>query len=271
MVYRLFGALTLAVSSVMWLGDIQPKPLKEALAPKFAVAAQQRTAHGDAAAAVLARARDALGGVARLDAIRTLEVRGTDQRDSERGTLPAEEFRFRALWPENFQITSKWFTHTLNGQAVWFRQTGGPAVHRDATIEATARQSTERDAAILALTFLLKTPPHLKMHARYLGYQSQDGVVGEVVEFATDTGFAMRLILDQGRPSAIVTTVRRIGRDGELTVPRVRRLEDYREVSGIRVPFRIDERSPNVHIVRRIDQVLVDLRLSRSDFVESGR
>jgi hypothetical protein len=167
---------------------------------------------------VLARARRALGGARPLGAVKTLEVEGTDQREGERVPSPAERFAFRMFWPDEFQIASKWFVHTLHGASFWRRQTGGPAIARLPGMDAIARQSTERDAAILTLTFLLRTTPSLAMRAQYVGMVTLDDVEGETIEFTAPNGFVIRLVLSHDAPSAIISSIRRIEADGSEKV-----------------------------------------------------
>ena len=235
---------------------------------------------GDAES-VLNQARASLGGSKALESVTTLEIQAVEERQAD-GPVPAgatvyevrpEPFRFRMRWPGRFQFTRPSFTHTLNGPAFWLEQTGGTPVPVSPDIETTARRSTELNAAYLTLAFLLRTPPWLRWQPRYLGVTKTDGIEGPTVEFIGPTGHGPKVVFDSARhmPVAVVTTARRMDGSGERVVQVVRRLEDYRNVGELRFPFRLDERAPGYHIIRRISIIRVNPPLGLRDFAKPSR
>jgi len=231
---------------------------------------------------IIEQARASLGGSTTLDSVTTLEILGTEEREYA-GALPkgatgydspAEPFGFKMRWPDRFQFTRHWFIHTLEGRAFWQKQTGGPTVPQTPDLQATARRSTELNAATCTLAFLLKTPPSLGLRPRYLGVVKIEGLEGPTVEFVGPTTYAPKLIFDPvgHTPMAAITTARRFDASGiERVVQVVKRLEDYRKVDGLRFPFRLDERAPGRHTITRIKSIRVNPPLGLRDFANPSR
>jgi|WetSurMetagenome_2_1015567.scaffolds.fasta_scaffold253451_2 hypothetical protein len=236
----------------------------------------------DRADAILSAARNSVGGVAALAAVVTLDVDAVEERLAT-STVPngvtvfdadPEPFGFRMRWPDRFQLTRRWFVHTLDGSEYWKRQTGGPPVPDTPDLERTARRSTELNSAYMALAFLLRVPPSLRWSPRDGGVVTVDGIEGPMVEFVGASGSGPRMVFDAARrtPLALVTRARQYDASGsERDVEVVKRLEDYRRVGGLLFPFRLDERTPGRHAITRVKSIRVNPPFGPREFAKPVR
>jgi hypothetical protein len=270
--------VTAAVVATGTIAAVEPGHL--VLAPGSQVRQAPTTA--DRAEAILSAARNSLGGVPALAAVVTFEVEGVEERLAT-GTVPngatvfdsdPEPFGFRTRWPDRFQVTRKWFVHTLNGSEYWKRQTGGPPVPDTPEIDATARRSTELNSAYFALAFLLRAPPSLRWSPRYGGVVKIDGIEGPMVEFVGPSGSGPRMVFDGIRhmPLALVTKAQRYdATGGGRVVEVVKRLEDYRKVGALLFPFRLDERAPGRHAITTVKSIRINPPFGARQFAKPAR
>lgn len=181
---------------------------------------------------LLARARNVVGGAGRLAAIERLVVETTERPVG--GKASALQRTYRLLLPDSFQSTVPGVVaHTLDRGSFWMDRSAQPD-----TIE-TAERSTRARFLIVSVAFLLRAPDERRTPVRALGRMRVQGMEGEVLEFQPPTGSPLGLMVspESGMPMCLIVAVRAAssGQPGQATW----RLEDYRDVQGLRFPFRL--------------------------------
>jgi hypothetical protein len=181
------------------------------------------------AAAILERARAALGGTGRLGAVKALtsESKVTWASTPER----AQPFGFAMLLPDRFRRRTVDIVHTVDGAAFWQSHESPPEIRKQA--EANIRATFVKTA----LVFLLRPLPWFPLDARRIADATLGKLRAQVVEFRGRDHFVVRLLFDPVTSQLLGYSVP--WDVNGASVERLVRLEDYREVSGIRVPFRL--------------------------------
>jgi hypothetical protein len=208
-------------------------PASIANAPATPKAASSK-ARGDEALRVLDAAHRFLGGASRLHAVKTLEL-----KQSRIQTL-------RLLFPDRYQIenaTPSGSSTLVSFDGERMRLQMPPALQftrPPMPDTATQRRRAVRNVSKYALTYLVRTLSVYPLTAKSVGIKKLGEIEGNCVEFI-GTGSSkvpfVRMVFDStdGRPLAIV----------ELGNPEtgdlVSTLDDYREVDGIRFPFRVSD------------------------------
>jgi hypothetical protein len=179
---------------------------------------QSSDAKAGAAAAraeeLLKQARAALGGEAKLKAVRSLSASGSYRRLLQ-GREMSGEIEFDLLLPDKFMKTEVMSmmsatvtrTEAFNGQKAWtdssssgggmvvFRQ--GPPGTSEAQIEAAARQRLHAEFARLLLVWMLASPASFPLEFTYAGEAKAEDDSADVLDVKGPDGFASRLFLDQ--------------------------------------------------------------------------
>lgn len=226
-----FGLVAASMLSACLLVAQTPASIANAPATRKAVAGETS---GDEAKRVLDAAHRFLGGTSRLNAVNALEL-----QQSRVQTL-------RLLFPDRYQIenaTPSGSSTLVSFDGERMRLQMPPALQftrppmPDA---ATQRRRAVRNVAKYALTYLVRTLSVYPLTAKSVGITRLGEVEGRCVEF-TGKGSSkapfVRMFFDStdGRPLAIV----QLGtpETGDL----MSTLDDYREVDGIRFPFRVSD------------------------------
>lgn len=198
-----------------------------------AAARRRASTQGDApsrqATATLERARTALGGTDRLATVRSLtaESKLSWASNPER----AQPFGFAMLLPDRFRRRSVDIVHTIDGTTFWQSHDNPPEILKQA--EGNIRVAFVKTA----LVFLLRPLPWFPLISRRVADARLGTIRAEVVEFTGRDHFLLRLLFDP-------TTFQPLGYSvpwdvNGASLERLVRLEDYRQVSGIRLPFRL--------------------------------
>ena len=183
----------------------------------------------DDANAMLQAARSHLGGN-ELDRVRSLEV-------ERNGTL------YRLAFPSRFQTEVPTpfgrSVTTLAGDVVWQVDPPTPpggAQPMPRSMEWLVNRERTRMAEFAAI-YLLRPLPPSKFEVLDLGMQTFWDLTGRVLELRSPASDPVRLVVDSvsNRPLALVWR-RRISPSPE-PCDLVARLEDYRDVGGLRFPF----------------------------------
>lgn len=209
------------------------------------------------AARWIERAGDFLGGAAKLKAVDRLHLTVTESQ-SQPPHMPRT--RIFKLWlPDRFQSDTELYTHTLRGSSV----------HINREVPPEARTNAEEALPALfrrvAMAFLLRAPglgaPRVEADARV------GDLRGALVEFTAQDGRHLRLLLahDTAAPLALVYSTRVLGTNESLP-DQVWRLEDYREVDGLRFPFRLTLLHPRNLVITQVQRVEVNPRFADADF-----
>lgn len=219
------------------------EPVVEASEPK------PRTERAEAplpeAQAVLDRATEALGGRDAWQAIDTyyckgtLEVSGQGLRTVIEIWWQSEDFYMRSDM-ENLGISEVW----KKGDAVWVED---PQSGRRQVQAAEARQLVE--AASLSIVVDWR---RYYDAARTLGRRAADGRALLDVELSSQDGAALTVSFDEESGLPVSHATRRDTPLGTLLTTTA--FEDYREVSGIQLPFRSVIATPTYESVMRVER-----------------
>lgn len=234
-----------------WAGRLGPSQERDVIAfvRSGGVNAGDRSSAADAAP-LLARARSTLDGIRQIDSVTGLEISGTETLLRDEGTR-VDPYAFTLGWPDRLELRIGPVVHTLSGTAYSRRladpsRFGGPMLDRlmnDPRIIATATGGMHWHLLRLALTYLARAPAGVV--AGDEGLRDYGQLKGRTIGFRDRDGRLLaQLVLDpaSSRPLGLVAAVHRIGgttTDAEPTL--ISLFGDYREVSGVRVPHRIDE------------------------------
>ena len=166
------------------------------------------------ASQVLAEMRQALGGAAALDAIRTLTARGEERRGPMPRSLPFELF---VLLPDHYMTIARDFQHggPMPVEITYYKGVRGNELIRrvdsnipfppdpiPSTPQAAAQHqrrltlSQQHEFARLALLFLGSSVDAYPLQFTYAGRESVDSKACDVVEARHVDGFTMRLFVD---------------------------------------------------------------------------
>jgi hypothetical protein len=227
-------------------------------------------------AALLAQARQALGGEDRLAAVRTLDVRGPFRRAAGQNTIEGE-LQIRLERPDKLRRDEDLSppgggpaivrTEVLNGEDLWdenpagrgagrFAMRGGggdrgrgadaPAIDpaRMAEVQRRARQT---DLARLLLVWLLATDAPVA----WVGVAEAPDGRADVLEIAPAGQPAMRLFLDESSHLPLMLTWQamapqrgRGGRPPQAQATLQLTFGDYKAVDGLRFPHLITRGTP---------------------------
>jgi len=167
----------------------------------------------DRAQQVLAQARAALGGEAKLKAIQSLSAAGKYRRLAQ-GQDISGEAEVEMLLPDKYlkndtmSIMGAEITRieAISGDKAWMDSRsggGGMVVVRNAPANATPQQAeatlrmTRAEFARLLLSFLLTTPTSLPVEFSYVGEAEAPDGRADVIEAKGADNFAARLFFDQ--------------------------------------------------------------------------
>jgi hypothetical protein len=195
------------------------------------------------AAALLERTYAALGGAERLGRVRAL-------------SLQAGEDVIHILLPDRYQ----WINQTdrgksiitLDGDRTWSVSPSWPgsaaATPATSMSDAERAKNLQRQIVRYSLIYLARLPrPDDSVSVIAAGPVTYGAVQGEAIEFRADGERDWsRLVVSSstGQPVAFVRPLR-TSPGGPAAGDAVTLLEDYREVDGVRVPFRLIEQRIN--------------------------
>lgn len=224
-------------------------------------ASQKSTLVPQNAEEVLDRAYASVGGSSRLRAVDRLRISLDEKQTLQPDTARARVYK---VWlPGRFQnILPGLVTHTLvDGKLSFDREVS-------AEVRSNAEQSIPGVFRFVTLTFLLRAPD--LGPPKFVGAQTIDGLSGFVVEFpktGRDEGRPIRMLFDKetGLPRAVITSSRPFGSTGQF-VDQVRRLDDYREVGGVKFPHKITLQHPQNPIIAQIQKIEVNPTFTAKDF-----
>jgi len=244
----LFGALC-----ALWVSSPMSARQVPATAPPTAVpdAEAQR---------VLTRAREALGGVDRLAAVRSLVVEGTRTRSPGSPYSEDDPYGFRLLLPDRYQSLASEYRHTLDGGRFWMNENAGEIVV-DSDLRTVAERSTRWNFIYNSLLFLLNVPAGARAEFRYIGARAEDPGNREWLE-VTASGFKSTVKIGFDRSTGLPTVVKRTGTIGEA----VDTLSGHRAVDGVLFPFVIEDRLGDYYAVTNISAIRVNSGVTADDF-----
>jgi hypothetical protein len=209
---------------------------------------------------VLTRAREALGGVDRLAAVRSLVVEGTRTRSPGSPYSEADPYGFRLLLPDRYQSLTSEFRHTLDGGRFWMNERAGD-IPVDADIRAVAERSTRWNFIYNSLLFLLNVPAGARAEFRYIGAMAEDPGNREWLE-VTVSGFKSTVTIGVDRTTGRPAVVKAAGSLGEA----VDTLSGHRAVDGVLFPFVIEDRLGDNYAVTKISAIRVNSGVTAADF-----
>jgi hypothetical protein len=190
-----------------------------ALTSTVLLVSPQAEAKAARAQELLSQARAALGGEAKLKALRSLSITGTYRRVMGEREMSGEvEFDF--LLPDKFlktdtlsplpgmQVTS---VEAINGEQVWsdsrsggggggmmvFRQGPGGGQMDPAQLQAALERRARAEFARLSLIWLLTAPPSFPLEFSYAGEAKAEDGSADVIAVKGPDSFAAHLFLDQ--------------------------------------------------------------------------
>lgn len=227
--------------------DPRPEPATEPVIEASAPAPKTTRAEAPLpeAQAVLDRATKALGGRDAWRAIDayyckgTLEVSGQGLRTVIEIWWQSDDFYMRSDM-ENLGVSEVW----KKGDAVWVED---PQSGRRQVKGAEARELVE--AASLSIVVDWRT--HYDA-ARTLGRRAAEGRALLDVELSSSDGAALTVTFDEDSGLPISHATRRNTSLGSLLTTTA--FEDYREVSGIQLPFRSVIATPTYESVMRVER-----------------
>jgi len=195
-----------------------------------------------AAAAVLKRARQ-WAGEAALSRVQSISIAW-----QRRAVKVRQQARLR--WPSQFQIrysssgepfatATDISANTLDGNNFWqkFRIPVPPES------AARANRGMLTDFTKASITYLLRLPGRPDVAIKGLGRRAILGMDGEAL-LVTDPNRLFHVFLIDASTGAPLGYVQNTKADGGINGPtdhRVERFSDFRDVGGIRFPFRVDE------------------------------
>lgn len=198
--------------------------------------AQKSPAPDRRAQALLARAAEALGGTAALNAVNSLLL------------VRHDHTTVKILFPDRWQTVDDagalgTAIFTLDGDHAWNRLPERlAAMSKGAPPTADALRSARRHEIVqCSLKYLLRPPSDYIMRSEYAGQVTFGPVTGETVEFTGSDGFWVSMIFDSssGLPTAQITRIR--GDPQVHGTHLIEELRDYRRSGGILVPFQSAE------------------------------
>ena len=223
---------------------------------------------------LLERAASHLSVSKPVSSVRSLHVTGTRNRAVDT-RLPAgvtvigssdEPYEFRLHLPDRFQWRSGDVLHSSIGGM--FSQN----IHVDEQLRKTAMRSHRYHLMVVCLAFLARLPPGISIEAEDRAVQDFVWVKGHTIRFhdrVERIGIELVLDAETARPLALVSRGVSVRADGSsLPNDFVELFEDYREVSGIRFPHRIEQWSHAHHARVTVAHIAVD-SLKSADFLES--
>jgi hypothetical protein len=219
------------------------------------------------ATALLAEARTRLNAGRSIETVSSIEVTGAETllQEAASRTTP---YAFGLLLPASLQLRAGPVVHTLADTAYARRladvdRYGGTVVERlltDPESMKTATHGMQLHLIRLAATFLARVPDAV---AEDEGIRDFGSVKGRTVRLRrTADGLQAELVLDPAtsRPLAVVTPVYTVGGVAAGTTSSwISLLEDYRPVSGVLVPHRLDEWIGLAHSRVDVTNVRIDL------------
>lgn len=220
-----------------------------------------------AVAAWLARAQTQLSGENRVGSVVSLDVAGTRTRNLDQRPV-TEPYEFRLLLPQHFQWRSGDVLHTFSNGVFWQRPRFGEDIRRVAAV------SLQQNFIESCLRHLARIPPEMAATAEDQGLRDFGWVKGRVISVYDPVDrLRVELVIDPetARPLATVTHGV-VARSDGTTVPndRIAMLQDYREVAGVRLPHRIEERSQADHAVIVLTRIAVNT-LKPGDFLDVSK
>jgi hypothetical protein len=200
--------------------------IRFAIAPVLAACMACVSAHAGEAEALLARYKEASGG-ARWDGAKTLETRGTLHAGGLDGTFRAIQDLAGGRSASQYRLGPIEGADGYDGRTGWTRDPGGEVAALDAP-EARRRARTQAWLDARAYWY----PQRIAARWEEPEKREADGRRYAVVVATPDGGDPVTLWFDLAThlPARIV---QRQGQDTATTV-----LEDWREVDGLRLPFR---------------------------------
>lgn len=234
-----------------WAGRLAPSQERDVIAfvQSSAASRGERSAPGEADG-LLARARATLNGTRPIDSVTGVEISGTETLLRDEGSR-VDPYAVTLGWPDRLELRIGPMLHSLSG-AVYSRRLvdpnrfGGPVLDRlmnDPRIISTATSGMHWHLLRLSLTYLARAPGDVI--AADEGMRDYGQLKGRTIGFrGADGKLQAQLVLDPStfQPLGLVTAIHNVGAtagDGEST--GISLFADYRQVSGVRLPHRIDE------------------------------
>lgn len=217
-------------------------------------------------AALFARASAHLTVSKPVSSALSVHVIGTRTRSLE--TRPTDEPLDEALLLPGFlRVRHRTVTHTLAGARFFQRP------QYDEDTRRTAARSMKHRLIVFCLTYLARVPPEMTLVVEDLGVRDFEWVKGRTLGVRDpQERLRLELVLDavDSRPLAVVTHGMVAYPDGTTAIDdTVGLLNDYREVSGIRFPFQVEERSKADHARVSVTSIVVNT-LTAADFTETS-
>ncbi len=211
---------------------------------------------------LLAQCASALGGRESWQTVETLEMHGTETYFGVRGPLSIHRKR-----PNLYRVESRASTDTYveayDGRMAWVQKETTLGLKGDWPAPAPAFIAVwiELDAEF--------APPCVDHQARghqmkYLGEDDCDGQPCHGFEFTAPNGQIETWHVDRGT-SLPISRLRIVPYVGHRAEDRVF-FEDYREVSGVKIPFHTEQEVGNLYRVRDLEKVTANVEIADSDF-----
>lgn len=204
----------------------------------------------------LARARATLNAGRPVDAVVGIEVSGTDTAIRDNGDR-ATPYMFTLFWPDHLQLQIGPAVHLLDGDAYSRRvadpdRFGGPILERmlqDPESIKTAASGMHWHLLRLLLTYLVRTPAGVTVEDE--GTRDFGQLKGQAIAVRKAGGrLEAELVLEptSAQPLGMVSDVRLVGGSkGASEATSISLFGDYRDVSGVRLPYRLDEWTGDTH------------------------
>jgi hypothetical protein len=215
-----------------------------------------------AAEPILQRARE-WAGAAALERIQSLEIDGTQgPRDQT-----MREFDVRLLLPDRFQTVQSSFVHAYEGSAFWMAGRSGAAVSDSPSVRANAERATLIRFVRMTITFLLRPPVGFGVSMSTVGAVDIDGLSGQGIRVSHEGRAASDVfVFDSSDGRLLGYTSSATNLAGGNSQPTVTLFGDHRDVDGVRLPFHVESRYPEV-VDWRISSVATN-RLTPQDFTQ---
>ena len=221
---------------------------------------------------VLAQARDAIGGAARLAKVQGLSAVGSSMQMW--GDGQAGELRIDLQWPDRLLRTDSSRGRGSDATFVMLRGLNGTSLLRNSKIinaspgsrmskpplvggtDGAALKQAGDELTRFAIALVLTPPPHAQLVFSYAGEAESPDGRADVLDVKGAGGFAARLFLDKGAHRPLMMTYRdfdprfivppKPGDPPGAAAPNTASLvelawffEEYRAVSGVQLPHRI--------------------------------
>jgi len=218
-----------------------------------------------AVARLLAKARTHLNAGTDVSRVVALHVVGTRTRSLD--TRPAvDPFEFKLLLPSSLQWRSNPVLHTMTGGVFWQEP------RFEERIRKIAARQLEGDRMRVCLTYLARVPPGAAISVEDLGIRDYEWVKGRSIGVRNLVErLRLELVLDEetAEPLATVTHGIVYNADGSsVQNDIVAVFQDYRTVSGVRFPHRIEERNKLDHAVIALTKIAINT-LTPEDFADN--